>query len=63
MTVLLNYATALEGMQERGVKKVWKHRSRLDLELIFHGSGVLRVRIEGLFGEGNTVLPVNKYYG
>ena len=45
------------------IRKVLMKKSGLNLECILYGSGVLRVGIEGLFGEGDTVLPVNKYYG
>jgi hypothetical protein len=38
-------------------------RSGLNLEFIFYGGGMFRVRIEGFFSESYTIVPINKYYG
>jgi hypothetical protein len=41
----------------------WRRKeSRLNLEVVFHRSGVFRVRIKGFFSEGYNIVPVNKYY-
>jgi hypothetical protein len=45
-----------------GGRKMRMRRSRLNLEFVFHSSGVFRVRIKGFFSESYKIVPVNKYY-